>query len=125
MPAAPKQSVTRSAKVAAKNSPRQLPRIVGVKRKASQDTLESLKNLGPESAKLLIAAGIETPQQLKELGAVGAYVAVKQKGLQPSLNLLYAIEAALRGITWTELPYHVRASLTLEADAYLDAVGVR
>jgi DNA transformation protein and related proteins len=124
MPAAPKQSIPRSVKVAAKSSVRP-PRVVGVKRQASQDTLESLKNLGPESAKLLVAAGIETPLQLKELGAVGAYVAVKQKGLKPSLNLLYAIEASFRGITWTELPYHVRASLTLEADAYLDAVGVR
>ena len=84
-----------------------------------------MKNLGPEAATLLGAAGIETERQLTDLGAVGAYVAVKQRGLNPSLNLLYAIEAALRGIAWTELPYHVRGSLTLAADAYLDAVGVR
>lgn len=74
---------------------------------------------------MLEAAGIRTRSQLNELGSVGAYVAVKRAGQQPTLNLLFAIEGALRDIAWTELPYHVRASLTLEADAYLDAEGMR
>lgn len=87
--------------------------------------LDSLRNLGPESARMLEAAGIDTRAALSELGAVGAYVAVKKKGLNPTLNLLYAIEAGLRDVPWTDLPYHVKAQLTLEADAYLDAEGMR
>ena len=84
-----------------------------------------LPNLGAEAAALLEQAGISTRAELEELGSVGAYVAVNRKGLKPSLSLLYAIEGALRGIAWADLPYHVRASLTLEADAVLDAEGLR
>ncbi len=72
---------------------------------------------------MLEAAGIATRTALSELGAVGAYVAVKRKGLNPTLNLLYAIEAGLRDVA--VLPSHVKAQLTLEADAYLDAEGLR
>jgi DNA transformation protein and related proteins len=109
-----------SARVATKNT------TTGKKLVAVGNTgLDSLKNLGADAAKMLQDAGIRTRSQLSELGAVGAYVAVKRQGLKPTLNLLYAIEGALRGIAWTDLPYHVRASLTLEADAYLDAEGMR
>lgn len=87
--------------------------------------LESLRNLAPESATMLVEAGVDTRAKLAEIGAVGAYVAVKKKGLNPTLNLLYAVEGALRGLPWTELPYHIKASLTLEADAYLDAEGMK
>lgn len=86
--------------------------------------LAALGNLGRDSAQMLEAAGISTRSQLSELGAVGAYVAVRRKGLKPPLNLLYAIEGALRDIPWTDLPYPVRTQLTLEADAYLDAEGL-
>lgn len=87
--------------------------------------LESLRNLGPESARMLEAAGIASLEDLRDLGSVGAYVAVKRAGHKPTLNLLYSIEGVLRDVAWTELPYHVKASLTLEADAYLDAEGLR
>lgn len=87
--------------------------------------LASLRNLGPESAKMLADVGIDTRATLADIGAVGAYVAVKKKGLNPTLNLLYAVEGALRDLPWTELPYHIKASLTLEADAFLDAEGLK
>mgnify|MGYP000862508063 CR=1 FL=1 len=87
--------------------------------------LAGFPNLGPEQVDLLEQAGIRTRSELEDLGAVGAYVAVCRRGLKPTLNLLYAIEGALRGLDWTHLPYHVRASLTLEADALLDAEGLR
>ena len=87
--------------------------------------LESLRNLGPESARMLAEAGIDTRAKLADIGAVGAYVAVRRKGINVTLNLLYAVEGALRDIPWTELPYPVKASITLEADAYLDAEGIK
>lgn len=111
----PKTSTSR-----APASKRSRPALVAVK----DAGLASLKNLGEESARMLEAAGIATRSDLSELGAVGAYVAVKRKGLKPTLNLLYAIEGALRDVAWTDLPYHVRTQLTLEADAYLDAEGL-
>lgn len=83
--------------------------------------IAELRNLGEASAKMLAQAGIKTVAELREVGAVAAYVAVKRTGATPSLDLLYALEGALRDVPWTALPYPVRASLTLEADAYLDA----
>ena len=84
-----------------------------------QVAIGELINLSPESSQLLEQVGIEDREKLEELGSVGAYVEIHRKGLRPSLNLLYALEGALRNIPWTNLPYHVRASLTLEADAIL------
>ncbi len=80
-----------------------------------------LDQLGPEIAAMLQKAGIRDRAELEEVGAVGAYVAASRKGLQPTLSFLYAVEGALRGVAWASLPYHVRASLTLEADALLHA----
>jgi len=87
--------------------------------------IEELKNLGGTNARILHAAGITSPAQLQELGAVGAYIRVRRTGVHAGLNLLYALEGALRDTSWTELPYSVRASLTLEADAYLSSEGLR
>ena len=40
-------------------------------------------------------AGIKIEEQLRELGAVRAYVMVKRAGGNASLNLLWALEGAL------------------------------
>lgn len=80
-----------------------------------------LAALAPESLHLLLQAGIGDRGRLEELGSVGAYIEVHRHGLKPSLNLLYALEGVIRDTPWTSLPYHVRASLTLEADAMLAA----
>lgn len=111
----PKSSVARSV---VKRSAVKAPPVV-------MDRLDALRNLGPESVRMLEAVGVTTRAALNELGAVGAYVAVKRSGQKPTLNLLYALEGALRDIAWTDLPYQVKASLTLEADAYLAAEGMQ
>jgi DNA transformation protein len=89
-----------------------------------QSAIEELKNLSGTSARMLKEAGITSPTELHELGAVEAYVRVKRAGVQAGVNLLYAIEGAIRDVSWTELPYNVLASLTLEADAYLADEGL-
>jgi DNA transformation protein and related proteins len=66
--------------------------------------LRDLPNLGPASERMLTAAGIETPEELDRLGAVEAYRRALAAGAQPTLNLLYAIEAALLGLHWRDLP---------------------
>lgn len=53
------------------------------------------RNLGPRSREMLAKAGIVSEAQLRTLGAVAAYVAVKRAGGKPSLNLLWALEGAL------------------------------
>ena len=67
------------------------------------EDLAKLPNLGPKSSQMLARAGITAPQQLRELGPVVAYLAVRQAGQNPSLNLLWAIAAGLQFRHWTDL----------------------
>lgn len=58
--------------------------------------IADLPNFGPKSQQMLAQAGIHTIEQLRELGAVRAYLQVKRSG-NVSLNLLWAMEGALTG----------------------------
>ena len=65
--------------------------------------LESVPNLGAKSVRMLAGAGITTEQQLRDIGPVVAFLAVRQSGRRPSLNLLWAIAAGLQNRHWTDL----------------------
>lgn len=77
--------------------------------------LADLPNFGPKSQQMLVQAGIHTIEQLRELGAVRAYVQVKRIG-KVSLNLLWAMEGALSGQHWQEVAKHERLRLLLELE---------
>jgi DNA transformation protein len=78
--------------------------------------ISDLPNFGPKSQQMLAQAGIHTIEQLRELGAVHAYVQVKRSGACSSLNLLWAMEGALSGRHWQEVAKHDRLSLLLELE---------
>ena len=67
------------------------------------DELQHLTNLGKTSAQWLHASGIHSAADLRRLGAVGAYLAVRARGFRASKVLLYAIEGALLGVHWNQL----------------------
>jgi len=75
------------------------------------------KNVGPKSAAWLRQVGVRTMDDLTALGAVGAYIKVKRAGFKPSLNLLYALEGALVGCHWQQVPEDRRQQLLAEAEA--------
>jgi TfoX C-terminal domain len=78
----------------------------------SGDDLERLHNLGPVSAGRLRAAGIETVDDLRRLGAVEAYVRLKRAFPMETTQIsLYAIHGALIGVRWYALSDEVRAAL--------------
>ncbi|MGE8500506.1 MAG: TfoX/Sxy family protein [Pseudomonas sp.] len=81
------------------------------------DELQHLKNLGKTSAQWLHAAGIHSAKDLRRLGAVSAYRAVRARGFRASKVLLYAIEGALLDIHWSELPPAHKAQLNGQLDA--------
>ena len=81
------------------------------------DELLTLKNLGKTSAQWLHASGIHTTEDLRRLGAVSAYQAVKSRGFSASRVLLYAIEGALRDISWKELPDALKSELNQHLDS--------
>ena len=78
--------------------------------------ISDLPNFGPKSLQMLAQAGIHTLEQLRELGAVRAYVLVKYSGSCSSLNLLWEIEGALSGRHWREVAKHDRLRLLLELE---------
>ncbi|TBR17429.1 MAG: competence protein TfoX [Chitinophagaceae bacterium] len=78
--------------------------------------IADLPNLGPKSQQMLERAGIRTVAQLRELGAVRAYVRVKRAGANASLNLLWAMEGALSGQHWQQVAKHERLRLLLELE---------
>jgi len=79
--------------------------------------LEAMKNLGSASVSMLQGAGIHTVDELKQAGAVGAYLRVIGAGGKPGLNLLWAIEGALTDCHWAALTPATRSALLLELDA--------
>ena len=75
--------------------------------------ISELPNLGVKSQAMLEQAGIHSVEQLRQLGAVHAYVQVRRSGVSCSLNLLWAMEGALTGRPWQEVVKHDRLSLLL------------
>ncbi len=76
-----------------------------------------LRNIGPKSAAWLRQVGLRTEDELRAIGALEAFMRVKRAGFKPSLNLLYALEGALVGCHWQEVPQERRAQLLAEAEA--------
>jgi DNA transformation protein len=78
--------------------------------------LEALRNLGPKSEAMLRHSGITSVEQLRELGAVRAYVKVKCNDAGASLNLLWALEGALSNRPWQEVAKQDRLSLLMQVE---------
>ena len=79
--------------------------------------IATLANVGPVSAGWLRAVGIRTRDDLVACGPVAAYLAVRQAGFTASLNLLWALAAALDGRHWTALTDDEKAALRDELAA--------
>lgn len=74
-----------------------------------------LRNIGPKSAAWLRQTGIRSQEDLEAVGSLAAYVRVKRAGFKPSLNLLYALEGAILGCHWQEIPEQRRDELVAAA----------
>ncbi len=84
------------------------------------DELLTLRNLGKTSAQWLHASGIHTAEDLRRLGSVSSYRAVKARGFGASRVLLYAIEGALRDMPWQTLPTPLKEELNRHLDGEHD-----
>lgn len=80
--------------------------------------IAELPNLGPKSEAMLHRAGIKTESQLRALGAVRAFVKVRENGASPSLNLLWALEGALTNRPWQTVAREDRLALLLELEKH-------
>lgn len=89
------------------------------------DELQHLRNLGKTSAQWLHAAGIHSASDLRRLGAVDAYRAVRTRGFRASKVLLYAIEGALMDVHWNDIPAERKEALNRQLDAISRARRIR
>ncbi|HEY4865975.1 MAG TPA: TfoX/Sxy family DNA transformation protein [Candidatus Dormibacteraeota bacterium] len=74
-----------------------------------------MKNLGPISAARLRAVGIDSPEELRRLGAVEAFLRLR-RGLPFDISLvfLYALHGAVTDTDWKQLSESTRARLRRE-----------
>ena len=81
--------------------------------------IENLRNIGPKSATLLRAAGIDSLENLREIGAVNAYRRLKFVDPRTvSLNLLWALQGALTGRDWRDIPAVEKDRLRIDAESH-------
>ena len=87
--------------------------------------LSKLPGLGLKSEQMLFAIGISTKAQLEQIGAIEAFIRLKQHGIQsknkPSLNMLYALVGALANRDWREIAQHERLALLTALDSAAEA----
>lgn len=80
------------------------------------DELIDLINLGAASVNILRAVGINTYQELSDVGAVEAYCRMKLRGIHVSKVMLYALQGALLDSHWNDLPAEMKTKLVAEAE---------
>lgn len=73
--------------------------------------LSQLKNIGNKSEALLHQIGIDTVEQLDEIGAVEAWKRVREINPSASLMGVYALQGALMNCHWNELPQDLKDDL--------------
>ena len=79
--------------------------------------LSELPNIGKELEKRLNSIGVQTPQELAELGPVAILQRLDALNAPGCLNMLYALEGAIRGARWHGLSKEVKAKLKDELAA--------
>lgn len=66
--------------------------------------LSQLPNLGPLLADRLTRADIQTAEELRAMGTEQAFIRLRSVYKEACINMLYAIEGAVQGIRWHNLP---------------------
>ena len=75
---------------------------------------KTMRNLGPKSTAWLEEVGIRSLEDLRRMGSVAVYAMVRSRHADATLNLLWALEAALQDIDWRELPPEEKSRLRLQ-----------
>lgn len=73
--------------------------------------LSDLPNIGKKLEEQLNEVGIETIEQLKEVGSKQAWLDIKAIDASACINRLCALEGAIEGIRWHSLSEEVKREL--------------
>ncbi|RJE88090.1 TfoX/Sxy family protein [Paracoccus onubensis] len=101
--------------------------------------LTNVPNIGPATARALIAAGVPDEAYLREMGADAAYRALLSNGERPHFIGYYVLHMGLQGRPWNDcrgdekialrerfdaLVKDVRGTVLSGIEAELDAIGL-
>ena len=75
------------------------------------DDLTQLPNIGSVLAEKLNQIGINTYDDLAEMGSVEALIGIGQTDITAFANMLYALEGAILGVRWHSIPKEHRQKL--------------
>ena len=75
------------------------------------DELTKMPNIGTEIAAQLRAAGIESPQQLQEIGAKEVWLRIQKNDPSACYNRLCGLQGAIENIRWHHLDDGTKADL--------------
>jgi len=82
--------------------------------------LGKLRNIGAKTVAKLAGIGITSPAQLEELGAAETYRRLRAQ--RPvNIAMLWALQGALLGLPWYDLPPEIKQALLEELDGHRDA----
>jgi DNA transformation protein len=73
--------------------------------------LTTLPNIGKVGAQKLVQAGITTPEELVETGSEQAFIRIQTIDPGACLCMLQALEGAVQGVSWHDLPKERKESL--------------
>ncbi|MFA0811881.1 TfoX/Sxy family protein [Microbulbifer epialgicus] len=85
----------------------------------SQSELLKLKNLGLASVNILHSIGIRSYEDLHRIGPVEAFISIRNRGINASRVMLYALQGALMDVHWNDLDPDLKQQLANEADRLL------
>lgn len=72
--------------------------------------LTALKNIGETSAEKLLDVGIDSREQIEELGAVEVFKRLRKR-YSVSMTMLWALQGALLDLPYNEIPAEIREAL--------------
>ena len=80
--------------------------------------LDSLPNIGKTIEIKLNAVGINSGEQLKEIGSRGAFIKLKAFYPEVCLVHLYCLQGAIDSVEYNKLPEETKLALKQFSDAY-------
>lgn len=72
------------------------------------EDLTKLPNIGKVLAEKLKQIGVNTYDDLAEMGSVEALIRIGQTDITAFANMLYALEGAIMGVRWHDIPIEYR-----------------
>jgi len=87
--------------------------------------ISSIPNLGPATEAAFAKAGIHSAEQLREMGADAAYLALMRAGTRPHFIGYYVIVMGLQGRPWNDCQGDEKKRLRVTFDALKAQVGAK